>query len=394
MNDIKIKKISTDMINYVEIDGNFNIALKKMDFELSAKDYNILFPTDPRITVSNIDFYTIDENDKEYSCIGCVAGLYFGQSIKIKVVSINLIFENLIHTNENLKINYIEFETSYPKHYKYGCYIKDFKIKYTKDKTIYIRKEYTDELLKINISIDSKIETKREKLDNLLYSLLEIIYLLFGCIPKLEKYTFKYNNKVIITHFNLVDKYFQNTKSGSNDDCLSIIDETILTKDLIKKFIKFRKETLILYDMFMINQNGMNYVEITNSMLVQLIEGTYKTLTKTKKELWEILDFYFKQNPTTNMLLNKKDLRSAKDNFNTPIFLYKVKEHRNYLSHLNMNEQKKVFNGLENNYAKFKLVLCLRLIYMEYLGIAPDNQMLNNIIKSIDNWGIKHNIKI
>lgn len=40
------------------------------------------------------------------------------------------------------------------------------------------------------------------------------------------------------------------------------------------------------------------------------------------------------------------------------------------------------------------LVLCLRLIYMEYLGITPDNQMLNNIIKSIDNWGIKHKIKI
>ena len=31
---------------------------------------------------------------------------------------------------------------------------------------------------------------------------------------------------------------------------------------------------------------------------------------------------------------------------------------------------------------------------MESLGLAPDNQMLNNIIKSIDNWGIKHNIKI
>ena len=29
MDDIKIKKISTDMTNYVEIDGNFNIALKK-----------------------------------------------------------------------------------------------------------------------------------------------------------------------------------------------------------------------------------------------------------------------------------------------------------------------------------------------------------------------------
>lgn len=394
MDDIKIKKISTDMTNYVDIDGNFNIALKKIDFELSAKDYNILFPTDPRITVSNIDFYIVDENSKEYSCIGCVAGLYFGQSIKIKVISINLIFEDLIHNNEDLKTNYIKFETSYPSHYKYGSYIKNFKIKYTQDKTIYIKKEFTNELIKINISIESKTETKREKLDDLLYSLLEIIYLLFGCIPKLEKYTFKFNNKYINTYFNIADKYFQNTKSGSSDDCLSTIDETILTKDLIKKFIKFRKETSILYDMFMINQNGMNYVEITNSMLVQLIEGTYKTFTGLDKKLWEILDFYFKQNPATNMLLNKKDLKSAKNPNNTAIFLYKAKEHRHYLSHLNINEKKKVFNGLENNYAKFKLVLCLRLIYMEYLGITPDNQMLNNIIKSIDNWGIKHKIKI
>ncbi len=29
MDDIKIKKISIDMTNYVDIDGNFNIALKK-----------------------------------------------------------------------------------------------------------------------------------------------------------------------------------------------------------------------------------------------------------------------------------------------------------------------------------------------------------------------------
>ena len=250
-----------------------------------------MFPTDPRITVSNIDFYIVDENGKEYSCIGCVAGLYFGQSIKIKVISINLIFEDLIHNSEDLKTNYIKFETSYPRHYKYGSYIKNFKIKYTQDKTIYIKKEFTNELIKINISIESKTETKREKLDDLLYSLLEIIYLLFGCIPKLEKYTFKFNNKYINTYFNIADKYFQNTKSVSSDDCLSIIDETILTKDLIKKFIKFRKETSILYDMFMINQNGMNYVEITNSMLVQLIEGTYKTFTGLDKKLWEILDF-------------------------------------------------------------------------------------------------------
>ena len=32
MNDIIIKKISTNMIDYIEIDGNLNIELKKMNF--------------------------------------------------------------------------------------------------------------------------------------------------------------------------------------------------------------------------------------------------------------------------------------------------------------------------------------------------------------------------
>ena len=393
MNDIIIKKVSTNMKDYIDINGTLNIEFKKMNFEISQKEYNTLFVFDPIASPSNIDFYIIDKNDKEYSCIGCVTGFSFGQVVKIKIVNINLIFENLIHNNKNIKTNYIEFETTYPHHYKYDCYIKDFKIKYTQDKNIYVKKEVTKDFIKINISVKSRNKIKREKLDDVLYTLLEIIYLFFGCIPKLNKYIFKYDNKYIFAHFYIADKYFQNTKSGSNDECLLVIDETTLTKELIKKFIKFRKETSILYDMFMINQNGINYVEITNSMLIQLIEGTYKTFTKTKKKLWEILEFYFVKNSATNMILNKKDLKNAKDTHNTPIFLYKAKEHRNYLSHLNMNDKKKVFNKLENNYAKFKLILCLRLIYMEHLGIVPDQQMLNNIISSIDNWGIKNKIK-
>lgn len=67
-------------------------------------------------------------------------GIIFWSINQNKGSKYKLIFENLIHNNENLKTNYIEFKTSYPKHYKCGCYIKDFKIKYTKDKTIYIKK--------------------------------------------------------------------------------------------------------------------------------------------------------------------------------------------------------------------------------------------------------------
>ena len=44
----------------------------------------------------------------------------------------------------------------------------------------------------------------------------------------------------------------------------------------------------------MTNMNGDSYVEIKNSMLVQLLEGLYKTMNPgAKMDLWQILEFYF-----------------------------------------------------------------------------------------------------
>ena len=218
--------------------------------------------------------------------------------------------------------------------------------------------------------IESKTKTKREKLDDVLYRVLEIVYLVFGSIPKIEKYIFYIGDDEIILYQKLADKYFQNLKSGSNDSALSVISSEVLTADLIKRFIKFRKDTYILYDVFMTSQNGIGYMEMNNSLLVQLIEGTYITLNNdNKKELWQILEYYFLKDNTIKQLLNQKDLKNANDSHNTSIFLLKAKEHRHYLSHFNMNENKKVFEQLENNYAQFKLILCLRIIYMNYLNI-------------------------
>ena len=43
----------------------------------------------------------------------------------------------------------------------------------------------------------------------------------------------------------------------------------------------------------MTSQNGIGYMEMNNSLLVQLIEGTYITLNNdNKKELWQILEYY------------------------------------------------------------------------------------------------------
>ena len=145
--------------------------------------------------------------------------------------------------------------------------------------------------------------------------------------------------------------------------------------------------------MFMITVNSSNYLEIKNSTYVQLLEGTYRTIiSSSDSELWEMLKYYFKVSPVTNMLLNSYDLKDSNNKYHTPIFLYKSLNHRNYLSHLNVTVHKNIFYELENNYAQMKFILCLRLTYMNYLGLCADKDKLNKLLTSITKWYEDNNL--
>lgn len=397
MGNIIISKISVDKINFVDITGHLDLENMCFQSEISFGKFNLLRNGKTKEEMVGANLYLLDCDGVYYSCVGCITSLKFNENndkIFIRTKSINLIFENYLGEEKNILTNKITFETSYPRDYLYGCYVNNFKIKYTSNKTIIINKSFDEEKINLFFTVEYKKITKREKLDDVLYIILEIFYLIFGCIPRLEKYIFYVNDTKVIMYQKIVDKYLQNLKSGSNDYALSIIDKTVLTPKLIKDFQKFRKETKIIYDLFMTCQNGNNYIEIDNSMLVQLIEGTYKTLNKKSDELWKILEYYFINNQGTNSILNNKDLKKKNDEHKTPVFLYKAKQHRHYLSHLNMNENKDVFVRLENNYARFKLILCLRLIYMQYLDIKYEEEKLDRIVDSINKWGKRYKIKI
>lgn len=394
MRNVIINKISVDKVNFFDITGYIDLENMCFQTEISIDKYNMLRNGRTKEEMIDANLYLIDGNDVYYSCIGCISSLKFNNKVFIKTKNINLIFENYLGEEKFILTNKITFKTSYPRDYLYGCYVNDFKINYTSSKTISINKFYDEEKIYLLFTIEYKNITKREKLDDVLYTILEIFYLIFGCIPKFENYIFYVNDIKVTMYQKIADKYLQNLKSGSNDYALSIIDQTVLTPKLIKDFQKFRKETKILYDIFMTCQNGSNYTELDNNILIQLIEGTYKTINKKSDELWKILDFYFINNQGTNNILNSKDLKKKNDKYNTPIFLYKAKQHRNYLSHLNMNENKEVFIRLENNYARFKLIMCLRLIYMQYLDINYEEERLKRLIDSINKWGKRNKIKI
>lgn len=393
MFDKKIIKVSTDCLSFVDIDGLLDIQKKSFSFVLSINEYSVLFKDDPRKTLKPINLFFVDENGKKYSCFNCIIGFKFSSNVAFTCSSIDLILENVFSPVEDILVDEVTLQTSFPKSNSLICYIENINFDYNESITINIKKSVSKESNRLIISASSKSKINYKKLDNYAFYTLELLFLLFGCMPKIENFSVKIETDIIGIHINLVDKYYQNLKNGSTTACLIDITKDIFTKELLEKFIKFRKNTLILYDMFMITVNSSNYLEIKNSTYVQLLEGTYRTIiSSSDSELWEILKYYFRVSPVTNMLLNSYDLKDSNNKYYTPIFLHKSLNHRNYLSHLNVTEHKNIFYELENNYAQMKFILCLRLTYMNYLGLRADKDKLNKLLTSITKWYEDNNL--
>lgn len=393
MFDKKIIKVSSDCSSFIDINGLLNIDNKSFSFSLSIEEYTFLFKSDPIKTLKPINLFFLDEKNIKYSCFNCIISFNFSSNIIIKCSSIDFILENTFSVVEDILVDEVILQTSFPRSNSLICFIENINFDYNDLITIDIKKDISKEYNKLIISASSKAKINYRSLDNYAFYTLELLFLLLGCMPKLETFNVRTDMDIIGIHFNLVDKYQQNLKNGSTTACLLDIKKDIFTKELLEKFIQFRNNTLILYDMFMITVNSSNYVEIKNSMYVQLLEGTYRTIISSSDyKLWEILKYYFIDSPTTNMLLNSYDLKDSNNQYHTPIFLYKSQNHRNYLSHLNVKEQKNIFYKLENNYAQMKFILCLRLTYMNFLGLSPDKDKLDKLLYLIKIWYVNNNL--
>lgn len=394
MFDRKIIKVSSDCSSFIDINGLLDIDKKSFSFVLSLDEYISLFKSDPIKSLQPINLFFLDENAVKYSCFNCIIGFKFSSNVILTCSSIDVILENIYSPIEEVLIDEVIFQTSFPKSNSLICYIENINFDYNDSISIDIKKDVSKEHNRLIITASSTTKISYKKLDDYAFYTLELLFLLFGCMPKLENFSAKIDSNTIGIHFNLVDKYQQNLKNGSTTACLIDITKDIFTKELLEKFIQFRNDTLILYDIFMINVNSYNYAEIKNSMYVQLLEGTYRTIISSSDcELWEILKYYFKDSTVTNMLLNSYDLQDSNNQYHTAIFLHKALNHRNYLSHLNVTEQKNIFYQLENNYAQMKFIICLRLTFMNHLGLSPDSDKMNKLLDSITKWYEDNNLK-
>lgn len=405
-----IKKISCDNINYKNICGELDIVHRVLRLTLNNQEFKDLFDfyvdelydNSSKLNIYNT-CYLIDEKGIYYTCNNCIWGYSRkdkSNSIIVYTAPIDAIYENKIIMDSNvdkIKITRLVLNTSYPLYAKFKMHIAKIRMKYDCRKTISISTSKSDDKFYINLSLESNIETTFKTLSNILYSIIEIIFLIFGDIPKLEDIILYDKNTEFKLYRELVDKYQQREQINPKNEIIGNIDSQTLTSKLIRYFMQFRKETKILFDMLMIDMNNNGYVEINNSALLQLLDGLSKTIGPFKNEEFrEILDYYFKDNNSTNYILSKRDKKMV--NIGTSqnqdyIFIVKAVGHRNYLSHLDVMKNRKVFINLENNYAYYKLSLCIRLYITNYLGLTIDKELVNNLLISIDNWAIKNHFR-
>ena len=396
---LEIDKISIDMINFFEVEGTIDIQNKNLIINISFEQVNEIFELDIKELIFYSDklidktknIYVLDKTGKKYSCIGCIFSYKLKEYVILSSVSTNLILENIFTNNIDIVTKKVTFKTYYVGHSIHSAYIKKYSFNYNVNNKITINK-YEDENFHIDISIENKHMTKYYKMSKILYNILEYIKLIFGDIPLINEIIIETEQGIVKPHFTTADKYMRNNKKSNGREIIGFINPDVLNKQNLKKFEKFREDTKIIYDLFMINTNGYGYKEMQNCNLIQIMEGLYRSLINKNGYLGDIIKYFF-SNPTSKKLLTRRDKRRIKNENNTPIFIYKAINHRNYLSHLNLKQNKNVFYKLENIYAYWKISMCIRIFILEYLKINYDYKKIPLYTKEIEDWAKKNKLR-
>ena len=392
MSEINIKKISSNRVHFYDIEGTLNLENRKLELNTSVEGLNEIFGIniykvfigEELYKKTNI-IYILSDEEIYYSCIGCVFG-YRAENSTIKLHSgpVDLILKNILSDSIDFNVRKVMFKTHYIGHSIHAAYTKRYEFKYNSNFKVIIDKNTSDNFY-VTLSVESKKLSEYHKMSKVLYHIIEMIKLIFGDIPEITNIIVENEEKEIELYYGLTDKYKATGKRSNGDQILGCITEDTINKDTLKEFENFRKKTGIIYDLYMINMKSDGYKEIQNCNFIQIMEGLYKTIHKTDPDLRDIILSFF-SSKNSKKILSRRDKRTVKNQNNTEIFIYKAVNHRNYLSHLNMNEIKNTFYKEENIYAYWKITLALRIFILEYLNITFEYNMVTKNIAFIEKW--------
>ena len=391
MENIIITKVRNK--NGQECNVNWNLNLEKRMIEKSlVTNFMIkeIFEVDDFRDIKAIDLILFS-NETMYYCYNCIFGFNILSEFCIHTVSIDYILVNSENSSEELRVNKYEMKIRLSKNLKNRFIDSNIKFKYNKFINVEIKKEYFEKECIMSIIVASSRLMKTNKLSNIAYNIYELLIIYFGIGIEILKRIYYVDSDYKELLSTIVDKYGFEIKDLNFFGKFVEINSKTLNKDVLLKFEEFKKKTYLLNDIYLTVTNLNMYKEIKINMMVQAIEGFYKSVINRKANLYDILYYAFMNNGYYNKLLSKRDKRNIKEEKrNKKIFLYKAKNHRNYFSHLNENERKKFFSGMELNYAYWKIHLTYRLLIIKYLNVPINVVLLEIIVSNINDYAKKY----
>lgn len=249
----------------------------------------------------------------------------------------------------------------------------------------------------------------------------ELIFIFYGYFPKISKIVFESDTGEFLSinkEMHLVSKYITFKEHKKDYNKLIEIKSINNLSKILDKWIKLKKLLgLCISGMLLSQTNIIPYRDVITVTLLQSCEGyitsqifyvenkyascevnigdqknpkiklVEKLTLKQKEKLHfsEKLKIFIKDFGKQVLKQEYNNQCSEEDNneiFDTlDIFLNKCKNSRNRLSHMN-EEGKKCFEGFENLYALFKLLLIFRLNLIVDLGLK-NNIMKDNTDKNV-----------
>lgn len=273
-----------------------------------------------------------------------------------------------------------------------------------------------------HIEIETRELENSTKMFEEFLNFFELIFLFYGYFPKISKISVKTHlGEILLINKEkyLTYKYVTATQHKKTYNKLIDINQLENLTEIMNNWIELKNKLgLCISGLLMAQMDDLKYIDVVNVVLLQSIDGYItnhifsslnrydeENVTINKKENTEIkkikecnnkekesinfkikLDLFIKEFGET-ILKNQQESQNNETFTTIEMFLNKCVNSRNRLSHMNTENKKKYFEGIENIYAFYKLLLIFRL------NLIYDLKLKDNIIKSNINLNVNYTDK-
>ncbi len=385
----------TIYVKDLSIDFNNN-EIHIIENDISSKTYSFLFRQ--ILLEKYIDelVYVKDDNDNIYTFYKCYVGKHYMENNKIDtIIKFNAYITDFqINDIRNYKINKIEIRLEYRNfdivqiEESIGKFLK-FSIG---NMNYCIELIFGERYYKITLENSQELET--EKFIHSFLQFYEFLILNLGYYLEIKKIKLYDAEKNFEYYYPFSSKYEGCNNYNSYSCVLGKLNKTDI-KQTYKNWLKLRKTTHNIYDIYMNVFSVKYFIEIALSTITNCMEGYYKCIHKPtlkkiiidKKGNSKKVDKEFKEIMTEYLNSNEgKIIFSSKDRQSLKIYT-KLTNHRNYFAHL--DKKKKRFYGDSNLYMLLKIKLLFRVFMLKDINQAIEIDNLQKCIKEIEeniNW--------